>query len=160
MPVRRANQPYRRVYKNGTTSYGGPRKPATVTASSLRGTEATSQNERVEATRLANSIDEAMGFPRFDSGRRKVGWLCNMHSTTVEDERVPGGRAGVDFYFIGEEGVDGTAETFKATVEYDPYFLVAVKRGKEAEVEEWSRRAFEGLIKELKRLDKEDLQMV
>ena len=66
-----------------------------------------------------------MGFARYDSGKKKVGWLCNMHSTTIEDAKIPGGRAGVDFYFLGDDG-----DTFKATVEYDPYFLVAVKRGK------------------------------
>jgi DNA polymerase epsilon subunit 1 len=48
-----------------------------------------------------------------------------MHSTTIEDEKVPGGRAGVDFYFLEEDG-----GTFKATVQYDPYFLIAVKRGR------------------------------
>ncbi|KAI1614959.1 DNA polymerase epsilon catalytic subunit A [Exophiala viscosa] len=126
----------------------------TVDSSSLRHTEATSQDEKLQATRLANSIDEAMGFPRFDSGRKKVGWLYNMHSTTVEDSKVPGGRAGVDFYFIGDDG-----DNFKATVEYDPYFLVAVKRGREAEVEEWCKRMFEGLVKTVSRATKEDLQM-
>ena len=77
-----------------------------------------------------------------------------MHSTSLEDEKVPGGRAGVDFYFIEEDG-----GTFKATLEYDPYFLIAVKKNKEAEVEEWCRRAFEGLVKNVNRIEKEDLQM-
>lgn len=147
-------RPYRRVGKYGQTSYSGPRKPKTVDASSLRSTEATSQHEKLESTRLAHRIDEAMGFARYDAGKKKVGWLCNMHSTSIEDENVPGGRAGVDYYFIEEDG-----GTFKATVEYDPYFLVAVKRGKEPEVEEWCRRAFEGLIKGVKKVEKEDLQM-
>jgi len=95
-----------------------------------------------------------MGFTRYDAGKTRVGWLCNMHSTSVEDENVPGGRAGVNFYFIEEDG-----NTFKATVEYDPYFLVAVRRGREQEVEEWCRRAFEGLVKKTQRVEKEDLQM-
>lgn len=154
MPPRRGGQPFRRVGKFGNTSYSGPRKGKTVDASSLRSTEANSQQEKIEANRLANSIDESMGFARYDSGKKKVGWLCNMHSTTVEDENVPGGKAGVDYYFIGEDG-----DTFKATLEYDPYFLLAVKRGKEAEVEEWSRRAFEGLVKGVKKVEKEDLSM-
>lgn len=153
MPPRRAGQPFRRVGKLGNTSYG-PRKPKTVDASTLRSTEATSQNERIEATRLANRIDESMGFPRFESGKKKVGWLVNMHSTALEDENVPGGRAGVDYYFIGEDG-----DTFKATLEYDPYFLLAVKKGREQEVEEYCRRAFEGLVKGIKRVEKEDLSM-
>jgi len=153
MAPRRAGQPFRRVGKGGNTSYG-PRKPKTVDGSSLRSTEATSQNEKLEATRLANRIDESMGFPRFEAGKKKVGWLCNMHSTTVEDDDVPCGKAGVDYYFIGEDG-----DTFKATLEYDPYFLLAVKKGREAEVEEWSKRAFEGLVKGIKRVEKEDLSM-
>jgi DNA polymerase epsilon subunit 1 len=153
MAPRRAGQPFRRVGKFGNTSYG-PRKPKTVDASTLRSTEATSQNEKIEATRLANRIDEAMGFARFDSGKKRIGWLCNMHSTSVEDETIPAGRAGVDYYFIGEDG-----DTFKATLEYDPYFLLAVRRGREPEVEEYCRRAFEGLIKGIKRVEKEDLSM-
>lgn len=104
--------------------------------------------------RLANSIDESMGFARYDSGKKKVGWLINMHSTTVEDEKIPGGRAGVDYYFLEEDG-----GTFKATVEYDPYFLIAVRKGKEPEVEVWCRRKFEGVVKGIKRIEKEDLQM-
>lgn len=95
-----------------------------------------------------------MGFPRYESGRKKTGWLCNMHSTTIESQDIPGGKAGVDYYFIGEDG-----DTFKATLEYDPYFLLAVKRGKEAEVEEYCRRAFEGLVKGIRRVEKEDLSM-
>jgi DNA polymerase epsilon subunit 1 len=153
MPPRRAGQPFRRVGKAGNTSYG-PRKPKTVEASSLRSTEATSQNEKLEATRLANRIDESMGFARFESGKKKVGWLVNMHSTTIEDEDVPGGKAGVDYYFIGEDG-----DTFKATLEYDPYFLLAVKKGREQDVEEYCRRAFEGLVKNTKKVELEDLSM-
>jgi DNA polymerase epsilon subunit 1 len=150
---RRPGQPFRRVGKQGNTSYG-PRKPKTVDASTLRSTEGTSQNEKVEATRLANRIDESMGFTRFESGKMKVGWLVNMRSTAVEDEDVPGGKAGVDFYFIGEDG-----DTFKATLEYDPYFLLAVKKGREQEVEEYCKRAYEGLVKSVKTVVKEDLSM-
>lgn len=124
-------------------------------ASTLRSSEATSQNEKLEATRLANSIDETFGFVRYESGKKKAGWLFNMHSTTIEDENHPGGRAGVDFYFIGDNGED----YFKATVGYDPYFLVAIKRGKEADVEEWCKRAFEGLVKNISKIEKEDLSM-
>jgi DNA polymerase epsilon subunit 1 len=153
MASHRTVKQFRRMGKDGRTSYGG-RKAKTVDASTLRTSELTSQNEKIEATRLANRIDESMGFARFEAGKKKIGWLCNMHSTALEDEKIPGGRAGVDFYFIEESG-----GTFKATVEYDPYFLIAVKRGKEAEVEEWCKRAFEGLVKTIRKIEKEDLQM-
>lgn len=67
---------------------------------------------------------------------------------------MPGGRAGVDYYFLQDDG-----GSFKATVEYDPYFLIAVKKGYEMDVEEWCRRTFEGMIKKFKRLEKEDLNL-
>lgn len=151
MPVRRKDGPKR--FKGGHTG-GTYQKVKTVDASSLRASEQTSQNEKLEATRLAHSIDERMGFERFEAGKKRVGWLCNMHSTSLEDSKIPGGRAAVDYYFIEEDG-----GTFKASVEYDPYFFIAVKRGKEAEVEEWCRRTFEGQIKSVERMEKEDLKM-
>ncbi|KAJ5590915.1 DNA polymerase epsilon catalytic subunit A [Penicillium hetheringtonii] len=129
-------------------------KTKTVEFGALRSTEATSQDEKFEAIRLANSIDESLGFPRFESGETRAGWLINMHSTTIEDSNVQGGRAGVDYYFLQDDG-----GSFKATVEYDPYFLITVKKGYEMEVEEWCRRSFEGLIKGFKRIDKEDLNL-
>ena len=153
MPSRKPDRTYGRTFRSANSS-ALPRRTKIIDASALRASEATSQDEKIQATRLAHTIDESMGFARYDSGRKKVGWLCNMHSTTIEDDKLPGGRAGVDFYFIEEDG-----GTFKATVEYDPYFLIAVRRGKEPEVEEWCRRKFEGLIKGVKRIEKEDLQM-
>lgn len=154
MPSRKPNQRYgKSKFRPGGSSFN-PKKTGDPKFSLLRANEATSQDEKIEATRLAHSIDESMGFSRYDSGREKVGWLCNMHSTTIEDDKIPGGKAAVDYYFLEEDG-----NTFKATIGYDPYFLIAVKRGKEAEVDEWCRRKFEGLIKDIERVEKEDLQM-
>jgi DNA polymerase epsilon subunit 1 len=141
--------------RGGKQAYHGPRKAKTFAATKGSVNEATSSDEKREATRLAHSIDEAMGFARYESGKKKVGWLVNLHSTSIEDDKVLDGRAGVDCYFIEEDG-----GTFKATLEYDPYFLVAVKRGHEAEAEEWLKRApGGGVVKSLKKLEKEDLQM-
>lgn len=153
MPSRKPDRRYGSNFRSARSSFN-PRRKKTVDSSTLRASEVTSQDEKLQATRLAHTIDESMGFARYDSGKKKTGWLCNMHSTTIEDEKIPGGRAGVDYYFLEEDG-----GTFKATVEYDPYFLIAVRKGKEAEVEEWCRRKFEGLVKRVKRVEKEDLQM-
>lgn len=153
MPSRKPDRRYGSNFRSAKSSFN-PRRTKTVDAFTLRASEATSQDEKLQATRLAHIIDESMGFARYDSGRKKIGWLCNMHSTTIEDEKIPGGRAGVDYYFLEEDG-----GTFKATLEYDPYFLIAVRKGKEADVEEWCRRKFEGLVKGVKRTEKEDLQM-
>ncbi|KAL8831351.1 MAG: hypothetical protein Q9191_000907 [Dirinaria sp. TL-2023a] len=153
MPSRKPARSYGRTFRSAKSSFN-PRRARTIDASTLRPGEGTSQDEKIQATRLAHNIDESMGFARYESGKRKTGWLCNMHSTSIEDDMIPGGRAGVDYYFIQEDG-----GTFKATVEYDPYFLIAVRKGKEAEVEEWCRKKFEGLVKGVKRIEKEDLQM-
>jgi len=150
MPPRRPQNGYRR---GGKQAYNGPRKAKTFTSSNRY--EATSADEKLEAIRLANSIDESMGFARYEAGKKKTGWLCNMHPTTIEDDKYPGGRSGVDFYFLEEDG-----GTFKATLEYEPYFLVAVRRGHEMEAEEWLKRVpGGGVAKSVKRVEKEDLQM-
>ncbi|BCS03390.1 DNA polymerase epsilon catalytic subunit POL2 [Aspergillus luchuensis] len=152
MPSRKPSK-FGNKFRSSAASFN-PKRTKTIEFSSLRSTEATSQDEKFEAIRLANSIDESLGFPRFESGEKRVGWLINMHSTSIEDPNVPGGRAGVDYYFLEDGG-----GSFKATVEYDPYFLIAVKKGRETEVEDWCRRAFEGLIKKITRVEKEDLKL-
>lgn len=152
MPSRKPSK-YGNNFRSSGSSFK-PRKTETVEFSSLRATETTSQDEKFEAIRLANSIDDALGFPRFEAGEKRAGWLINMHSTSIEDPNVPGGRAGVDYYFLEEGG-----GSFKATVEHDPYFLIAVKKGHEVEVEEWCRRMFEGLVKKIMRMEREDLKL-
>lgn len=153
MPTRKPDRSYGRNFRSAKSSFN-PRRIKSIDASTIRASEATLRDEKIQATRLANAIDESMGFARYDSGKKRTGWLCNMHSTTIEDENILGGRAGVDYYFLEDDG-----GSFKATIEYDPYFLIAVKKGKEAEAEEWCRRKFDGLVKGVKRVEKEDLQM-
>ncbi|KAH8595284.1 hypothetical protein B0O99DRAFT_687123 [Bisporella sp. PMI_857] len=150
MPPRKPQNGYRR---GGKQAYHGPRKAKIFTPKNV--SEATSSDEKREAVALANSIDEAQGFARYESGKKRIGWLVNLHATRIEDEKIPEGRAGLDCYFLEEDG-----NTFKATLEYDPYFLVAVKRGHEPEAEEWLKRApGGGVVKYLKKVEKEDLQM-
>lgn len=75
--------------------------------------------------------------------------------TTLELDAGNGGKAGIDYYFL-----DGVGGSFKATILFDPYFLIATKPGVEGEVEEWIRRKFEGSVKKVNRVSKEDLSMV
>jgi len=42
--------------------------------------------------------------------------------TLLRDEEWSGGTAAVDYYFLAEDGT-----RFKATLPYEPYFIVAVK---------------------------------
>ncbi|KAI1499126.1 DNA polymerase family B [Biscogniauxia marginata] len=153
--LRRPQKGY--VRRGGKQAYHGPGSRTRTFAASTTRTEATSADEKAERSRLAQQIDESMGFTRYESGRRKEGWLVNVQPTTValDDDRVPGGRAALDCYFIEEDG-----QTFKATVEYEPYFLIAVRKGRESEVEEWLKRVpGGGVVRTVKRVDKEDLSM-
>jgi DNA polymerase epsilon subunit 1 len=153
MPARKPDRSYGYNLRSVNPSLNRSRARK-IKISNVRANEITLQDETIQATRLAKSIDDSMGFPRYDSGKKKTGWLCNMHSTSLEDDKIPNGRAGVDFYFLEDDG-----GSFKATLEYDPYFLIAIRKGWEAEVEEWCRRSFEGSLKGVKRVEKEDLQM-
>lgn len=49
---------------------------------------------------------------------------------------------------------------FKATVKHEPYFYIVTRRGKEAEVEEWLVKQYEGNLLRLARERKEDLKLV
>ncbi|KAK3293009.1 uncharacterized protein B0H64DRAFT_363312 [Chaetomium fimeti] len=151
--LRRPRGGYRR---GGKTAYHGSRTRTFAASSNARG-EATSNDEKWERTALAHQIDENMGFGRYDAGKRREGWLVNIQPTAIDDPRVPGGggRAALDCYFIEEDG-----STFKATVEYEPYFLIACRKGHEGEVEEWCKRVpGDGVVKGIKRIEKEDLKM-
>ena len=140
--------------RGGRVGYHGASRKRPTFAASGR-TEGTLADEKWERTRLAHSIDEEMGFVRFDSGGKREGWMVNLQATSIEDDQVPGGRAAVECYFIEDDGA-----TFKALVEYEPYFLVASKRGKETEVEEWLKRVpGGGVVKSVKRVEKDDLSM-
>lgn len=48
--------------------------------------DGTAQMERFEEVKTYDAIDEALGFPRFESGKvggeRREGWLVNMHSVS------------------------------------------------------------------------------
>ncbi|TFB06556.1 DNA polymerase epsilon catalytic subunit A [Trichoderma ghanense] len=152
MPNTSLRRPTKGYKRGGKVAYHGA-KTRTFAASSRA--EGTSADEKWERTRLAQSIDDRMGFARYESGKKKEGWLVNVQPTSVEDERIPGGRAALDCYFIELDG-----STFKATVEYDPYFIIAVKKGRESEVEEWVKRVpGGGVVKAIRRIEKEDLSM-
>ncbi|KAH7029069.1 uncharacterized protein B0I36DRAFT_363662 [Microdochium trichocladiopsis] len=144
------------VRRGGKKAYHGGTRTRTFAASTTRN-EGTSADEKAERTILAHQIDESMGFSRYESGRKKEGWLVNVQPTTIglDDDRIPGGRSALDCYFIEEDG-----QTFKATVEYEPYLMIAVKKGRESEVEEWVKRVpGDGVVRGVKKVEKEDLSM-
>ena len=163
--LRRPQKGYAR--RGGKQAYHGAGGGRTRTFAATTRAEATSADERAERTLLAHQIDESMGFARFESGRRKEGWLVGVQPTTVglgdpsssssRNDGGGGGRAALDCYFIEDDG-----QTFKATVEYEPYFLVAVRHGREAEAEEWLKRVpggGDGVVRAVRRIEKDDLSV-
>ena len=153
MPNTSLRRPQKGFRRGGKSAYHGPGSTRTFAASSRA--EGTSADEKWERTRLAQSIDDKMGFARYESGRKKEGWLVNVQPTSIEDDRIPNGRAALDCYFIEEDG-----STFKATVEHEPYFIIATRRGRESEVEEWVKRVpGDGVVKSVRRVEKDDLNM-
>ncbi|KAK7935871.1 dna polymerase epsilon protein [Apiospora marii] len=152
------NTSLRRQPTKGVARRGGKKafhggRPQTFAASSRA--EGTSADEKAERAALAHQIDESMGYARYESGRKKEGWLVNLQPTTLGLEDGDGGRAALDCYFIEEDG-----NTFKASLEFEPYFLIAVRRGHESEVEEWVKRApGGGVVKNVKKVEREDLNL-
>lgn len=110
--------------------------------------------ERFARVREHDAIDERMGFVRLDQGEPRQAWLVNMHPTLLRDEHHPGGKSGVDYYFIEDD-----ATMFKVTVVYQPYFLVGCYAGTESVVEEWLKRRFEGLVQSVERKEVDDLKL-
>lgn len=110
--------------------------------------------ERFQQVKERDEIDEKLGFHRLEQGETRQAWLVNMHPTLLGDPDHPTGKSGVDFYFIEDD-----ASMFKATVLYQPYFLVGCRPGSESSVEEWLRRRFQGLIQSIQRDRKEDLKL-
>ncbi|CBQ70431.1 probable POL2-DNA polymerase epsilon, calytic subunit A [Sporisorium reilianum SRZ2] len=144
---------------------GGPRsgsfKSATekaianAAAQLVKGVEdGSAVEERFQEVKERDEIDDRLGFHRLEQGETRQAWLVNMHPTLLRDPDHPTGKSGVDFYFIEDD-----ASMFKATVLYQPYFLVGCRPGTESSVEEWLRRRFEGLIQSIQRERKEDLKL-
>lgn len=157
-----------RTFK-GSSSARYVKNTSKVTTSKFKldrdGTDSTKLNPMLndihtkrELVQKIDELDSIMGFDRFDHGeldgtKPRKGWLTNMHATSIPSEDYSGGYSGVDFYFLDEEG-----GSFKATVQYDPYFFLMIVPGKEAEVEEALKKMLEEChIKTMSRELKDDL---
>ncbi|KAJ2585402.1 DNA polymerase epsilon catalytic subunit, partial [Coemansia sp. RSA 1804] len=101
-----------------------------------------------------DQIDSKLGFERYQEGPTRLGWLVNMHATTVPDEERNSAKAAVDYYFLEQDG-----GSFKCTLLYKPYFYVVCAPGCETEVEEWLVRRFDRFVDGVETVEREDLQM-
>lgn len=48
-------------------------------AAPVRGDDGTQAEERLEAVKVNDEVDEKLGFTRISEGPRQEGWLVNMH---------------------------------------------------------------------------------
>lgn len=116
--------------------------------------DATSRAYQDRINQIVDDLDKTMGFDIFEEGADRTGWLINFHTTTVISDATSIRKSAVDFYFLDDDG-----GAFKVRYIYNPYFLIRCKSGKEHEVEEYLRRNFEGTIKDIEVVEKEDLRM-
>lgn len=77
--------------KGGNFRSGGPSGAGQGKAPE-RADDGTAQMERFEEVKVYDAIDEALGFPRFESGRvggeAREGWLVNMHSVRLRPHQT------------------------------------------------------------------------
>lgn len=147
-------------------------------AGSLSNGYAVTAQQLLQAAKV-DDIDAMMGFERYvppqyngrvdpdrlDQVPGRTGWLVNMHPTLISEEIASGGGsdynpsaagiAGVDFYFLDEEG-----GSFKSSITYDPYFFVTVTDDARLnDVEEFLKKYLETCLKDISTLKKEDLKL-
>ena len=112
------------------------------------------EDPTVKAKTDDHELAAALGFPKFDDGPDRLGWLLNMNATQKEDKDSGHMVSAVACYFMCQDG-----SMFKAEVEYAPYFYLQVAPGSELELDGWLRRKFSDTIKDIELVEKEDLDL-
>lgn len=109
---------------------------------------------RAQQREADQSFDARSGYERYDSGPPRIGYLFNILPCTLNGEdRLS--RSALDLYFLQQDG-----DTFKATVEFEPYFYVVLaSHATERELISALERKFEGLVSKISAVDREDLEM-
>ncbi|KAJ1965267.1 DNA polymerase epsilon catalytic subunit [Dipsacomyces acuminosporus] len=119
-----------------------------------KGTFASNLDVRYENVRRVDEIDEKLGFARYQEGPQRLGWLVNMHATSIPDAERSSTKAAVDYYFLEQDG-----GSFKCTLVYKPYFYVICIPGAEGDLEEWLVRKYDRLVDSVDTIEREDLRM-
>ena len=101
-----------------------------------------------------DKLDARFGFGKYVDGPTRTGWLLNIQPTVTTDKETNQCKSAVDLYFLQEDG-----HRFKICLPFCPYFLIRVKDGTEAEVEQYLRRKFEGKLLKSENIQKEDLDL-
>ncbi|PRW20477.1 DNA polymerase epsilon catalytic subunit A [Chlorella sorokiniana] len=111
-------------------------------------------NEAREVKEDNHAAEAALGFPLHTDGPDRLGWLMNMNQSQKVDKESGQALSCVNCYFMCQDG-----SMFKAQVEYAPYFYLQIKDDLEMEVDSWLRRKFEGALKEVEIVHREDLDL-
>lgn len=99
-------------------------------------------NERLARLRKEDDLDAEYGYDRLGAGPGKTGFIFNLRQSFIQEEETGKDLSVVECYLVQEDG-----HTFKASLLFHPYFLVAVNPGQSmTEIEEWLARRFEGLV--------------
>jgi len=97
--------------------------------------------------------DNTYGYEILDDGPPRVGYLTNMLPTSIANEdRIE--KSAIDLYFLQQDG-----KTFKAQLQYEPYFYVVCPAKWNKEVSALLERKYEALISGLSSAEMEDLDM-
>lgn len=128
--------------------------PAPTTSILEQGSHSLAQDALHTNIRMIDTLDRKLGFDRYQEGPTRLGWLINMHGTSVTDAQGTTMSA-VDYYFLEADG-----GYFKCTLQYHPYLYLICQPGlgMESEVGEWLKRKFEKL-ESVELVVKEDLEM-
>lgn len=107
----------------------------------------------IRESRENDKIDSKYGFDRIKDTQERTGYLINMHSTEIldEDRRLV---AALDLFFIQMDG-----SRFKASVVFEPYFLVLPNPEQSLEVARYLQKKFTGHLSRIEHIKKEDLDM-
>ncbi|PLW15756.1 hypothetical protein PCANC_13456 [Puccinia coronata f. sp. avenae] len=152
------------AYKRGGSSSGAQTKVHRTAdgrvLESEQDREGTESLEKWNRAQQDRDIDESLGFVRFDQGPPRVGWLINIQPTLVQEAQADKAQvsssqpsAAVDLYFLQDDG-----NMFRSTLVYHPYFYIASRVGKEAQVEEWIRKKYDGQLLQVEGAVKDDLK--
>lgn len=85
------------------------------------------EDPNVKAKTDDHELAAALGFPKFDDGPDRLGWLLNFCATQKEDKDSGHMLSAVACIFVCQDG-----SAFKAEVEYAPYFYLQVADKSEA----------------------------
>ncbi|KAJ1955632.1 DNA polymerase epsilon catalytic subunit, partial [Linderina pennispora] len=128
--------------------------PEMADSSAVQGSYINNLESKYDNVRQIDEIDSKLGFARYQEGPTRLGWLINMHATSVVDSDRNSTKAAVDYYFLEQDG-----GSFKCTLLYQPYFYVVCVPGTEGEVEEWLVRQYEKFVERVNVVEREDLGM-